>query len=98
MSKVLVIAEKPSVGRDIARVLSARRNWTEPWRAENILLPWGLGSNLVSPAVIRRHYDKKYKEWKMGISLCFRRYDIDVIRQTSKAVPGGKKRRFTGRM
>ena len=36
--KTLVIAEKPSVARDIARVLAAKKK-TERWRETSISLP-----------------------------------------------------------
>lgn len=37
--KTLVIAEKPSVARDIARVLGAAKKKTERWRETSISLP-----------------------------------------------------------
>ncbi|MFN8204527.1 MAG: DNA topoisomerase 3 [Solirubrobacteraceae bacterium] len=65
MSKTLVIAEKPSVGRDIARVLPG------PFAKDEGLLEgpehvvtWAVGHlvQLAEPD----EYDPKYKKWKMG--------------------------------
>ncbi len=38
MSKILVLAEKPSVGRDIARVLKCNKNPMVIWKGIDILL------------------------------------------------------------
>ena len=60
MSKTLVIAEKPSVGRDIARVLGCKKNINGGIEGNRYIVTWGLGHliELAAP----EHYDKKYKE------------------------------------
>lgn len=83
MSKTLVIAEKPSVGRDIARVLGCRQNIQGAIEGNRYIVTWGLG-HLVELAA-PEHYDKKYKEWKMeDLPMMPERLDIEVIRQTAK--------------
>ena len=61
--KSLVIAEKPSVARDIARVLKCGRQGSGIIEGDRYIVTWGLGHlvTLADP----EDYDKKYKEWKM---------------------------------
>ena len=61
--KSLVIAEKPSVARDIARVLKCGKNINGAIEGDRYVVTWGLGHlvTLADP----EDYDKKYKEWKM---------------------------------
>jgi DNA topoisomerase III len=64
MSKTLVIAEKPSVGRDLARVLPGTFKKEESWlEAEDYIITWAVGHlvQLAEPD----EYDPKYKRWKM---------------------------------
>ena len=41
--KELVIAEKPSVARDIARVLKCQKQLNGAMEGEKYIVPWGLG-------------------------------------------------------
>ena len=43
MGKTLVIAEKPSVGRDIARVLKCTKNGNGTLEGNQYIVTWGLG-------------------------------------------------------
>ena len=43
--KTLVIAEKPSVGRDIARVLQCTRNSQGALEGEKYIVTWGSGAS-----------------------------------------------------
>lgn len=90
MGKILVIAEKPSVGRDIARVLKCSKKLDGAIEDGKYIVTWGLGHlvTLSDP----EHYDKKYKEWKMeDLPMLPKQMDIDVIRQTSKQYQAVKK-------
>lgn len=90
MGKVLVIAEKPSVGRDIARVLKCPKKLDGALEGGKYVVTWGLGHlvTLSDP----EHYDNKYKEWKMeDLPMLPEKMDIDVIRQTSKQYQAVKK-------
>ena len=60
--KSLVLAEKPSVGRDIARVLHCPQKSDGYMEGKDYVVTWGLGHliELQDP----EGYDKKYKEWK----------------------------------
>lgn len=90
MGKILVIAEKPSVGRDIARVLKCSKKLDGAIEGSKYIVTWGLGHlvTLSDP----EHYDKKYKEWKMeDLPMLPKQMDIDVIRQTSKQYQAVKK-------
>ena len=59
--KTLVIAEKPSVGRDIARVLHCSKKGNGCLEGNQYVVTWALGHlvTLQDP----EDYDKKYKEW-----------------------------------
>lgn len=61
--KKLVIAEKPSVGRDIARVLGCRQSTKNYIEGKEYIVTWGLGHlvTLADP----EGYDKKYQSWKI---------------------------------
>ena len=90
MGKTLVIAEKPSVGRDIARVLKCPKKLDGALEGSRHVVTWGLGHlvTLSDP----EHYDKKYKEWKMeDLPMLPKQMDIDVIRQTAKQYNAVKK-------
>ena len=58
--KSLVIAEKPSVARDIARVLKCSRKINGALEGDKYIVTWALGHlvTLADP----EGYDKKYKE------------------------------------
>ena len=63
MGKVLVIAEKPSVGRDIARVLQCRGKGEGFLYNDNTIVSWAIGHlvSLWEP----EEYDDRYKKWRM---------------------------------
>ena len=81
--KSLVIAEKPSVARDIARVLKCTKNGNGCIEGDNYIVTWGLGHlvTLADP----EDYDKKYKEWKMEhLPMMPESFKLEVIKQTGK--------------
>ncbi len=64
MGKTLVIAEKPSVGRDLARVLPGPFAKHEGWlEAPDYVISWAVGHlvQLAEPD----EYDPAYKRWRM---------------------------------
>jgi DNA topoisomerase-3 len=64
MAKTLVIAEKPSVGRDLARVLPGPFAKHEGWlEAPDYVVTWAVGHlvQLAEPD----EYDPRYKRWRM---------------------------------
>ena len=64
MSKTLVIAEKPSVGQDLARVLKGPFQKKEGWlEGPEHVLTWAVGHlvQLAEPD----EYDPKFKRWRM---------------------------------
>lgn len=63
MSKTVVLAEKPSVGRDIARVLQCNKKGNGYLEGSKYIVTWALGHliTLADPEV----YDDKYKTWKL---------------------------------
>ena len=65
MSKTLVIAEKPSVGQDLARVLKGPFEKHEGWlEGPEHVITWAVGHlvQLAEPDA----YDAKYKSWRMA--------------------------------
>ena len=81
--KSLVIAEKPSVARDIARVLKCNKNMNGAIEGDRYIVTWGLGHlvTLADP----EDYDKKYKEWKMeDLPMVPDVFKLEVIGQTAK--------------
>ncbi len=61
--KSLVIAEKPSVARDIARVLHCSQKGNGILEGKDYVVTWALGHlvTLADP----EEYDKKYTKWDM---------------------------------
>ncbi len=81
--KALVLAEKPSVARDIARVLGCHKNISGAIEGERYVVTWGLGHlvTLADP----EEYDPKHKEWKMeDLPMMPQPFKLEVIRQTGK--------------
>ena len=81
--KSLVIAEKPSVARDIARVLRCQKQCDGAIEGEKYIVTWGLGHlvELADPEA----YDDKYKEWKMEhLPMMPDPFRLEVIGQTGK--------------
>lgn len=63
MMKTCILAEKPSVGRDIARVLKCSRGGNGYLEGDRYIVTWALG-HLVTLADPEQ-YDDKYKSWKL---------------------------------
>jgi len=63
MGKSIVIAEKPSVGRDIARVLNCQQKGNGFFEGPRYIVTWALGHlvTLADPEV----YDLKYQSWRL---------------------------------
>src|SRR5690348_14821088 len=64
MSKTLVLAEKPSVARDIARVLECHKKGNGFLEGNKYIVTWALGHlvGLADPEM----YDNKYKAWELN--------------------------------
>ena len=81
--KTLVIAEKPSVGRDIARVLKCGKNNQGALEGEQYIVTWALGHlvTLADP----EGYDPKYKAWNAeDLPMMPQHFKLVVIKQTHK--------------
>ena len=65
MGKILVIAEKPSVARDIAKVLKAGQKGDGCLIGEEYVVSWAIG-HLVTLAE-PEDYDEKYKKWNLSL-------------------------------
>ena len=81
--KSLVIAEKPSVGRDIARVLHCSKPSGGALEGDQYVVTWALGHlvTLADP----EEYDKKYQKWDMdSLPMMPEKMQLVVIRQSGK--------------
>ena len=76
MAKTLVLAEKPSVGKELARVLGCKRGADGYMEGERYIVTWALGHlvTLADPDV----YDKKLEKWSMD--------DLPMLPETMKLV------------
>ena len=91
--KSLVIAEKPSVGRDIARVLHCSKNIPGALEGDKYIVTWAMGHlvTLADP----EEYDKKYSKWDMEtLPMMPEKMQLVVIRQTAKQYGLVKKQLF----
>lgn len=86
MKKSLVLAEKPSVARDIARVLNCRKKGNGFIEGDKYIVTWALGHlvTLKNP----EDYGKEYRDW-----------DLDMLpiipdKMETKLIPNTKKQFF----
>ena len=88
--KRLVLAEKPSVGRDIARVLGCKKETHSYIEGNDHIVTWALG-HLVSLADPEQ-YGKEYKEWNMDVlPMMPKHWKLTVLKKTSKQFQTVKK-------
>lgn len=83
MSKILVLAEKPSVGRDLARVLNCNKKGNGYLEGDKYIVTWALGHlvTLADPEA----YDEKYKSWRIEDLPVLPKYlKLVVIKQSGK--------------
>lgn len=81
MGKILVLAEKPSVGRELARVLNCRDKGKGCLIGPQYIVTWALG-HLVTLAA-PEEYGDKYKSWKMeDLPMLPERMKLTVIQKT----------------
>ncbi|MEI5924284.1 DNA topoisomerase III [Bacillus sp. GX] len=83
MAKSVVIAEKPSVARDIARVLKCDKKGNGYLEGSKYIVTWALGHlvTLADP----ESYDVKYKKWNLeDLPMLPERLKLTIIKQTGK--------------
>lgn len=81
--KALIIAEKPSVGKDIARVMKCTKSSNGYIEGNNYVVTWAMG-HLVTLADPEK-YDSKYKSWNMNdLPIIPDKLQTVVMKQTSK--------------
>lgn len=83
MGKQLVLAEKPSVGRDIARVLNCTKQGNGYLEGKDYIVTWALGHlvTLADPEA----YDPKYKSWQLeDLPMLPKEFKLVVIPKTAK--------------
>ncbi|MDR1059738.1 MAG: DNA topoisomerase III [Clostridiales bacterium] len=83
MPKQLVLAEKPSVAREIARVLGSRQSHDGYIEGPQYIVTWALG-HLVTLAEPEA-YGSQYKEWRLeSLPMLPDRMELVVIGKTAK--------------
>ena len=83
MSKILVLAEKPSVGRELARVLNCNNKGNGYLEGAKYIVTWALGHlvTLADPEA----YDKKFAQWSMEeLPIIPAQFKLVVIKQSGK--------------
>ncbi|HEX2953756.1 MAG TPA: DNA topoisomerase III, partial [Bacillota bacterium] len=83
MGKSLVLAEKPSVGRELARVLQCNQKGAGFFGGAQYIVTWALGHlvTLADP----EHYDERYKSWRAeDLPMLPKKMELVAIRETSK--------------
>jgi len=83
MGKALVLAEKPSVAKDIARVLGCRKNGEGCMLGDRYIVTWALGHlvTLADPEI----YSKDYKTWSLEtLPMLPERFQLVVMKETSR--------------
>lgn len=80
--KSIILAEKPSVAREIARVLGVRKQHKSYFEGDKYIVTWALG-HLVE-LKMPEHYDGKYRQWKLeDLPIIPDKMGLKIIRQTS---------------
>ena len=77
MSRTLIIAEKPSVAADIARVVGASDKGAHAWEGDSHVVSWAVGHLL--EFVPPEGYDDAYKRWRLK--------DLPIIPDDFKLTP-----------
>ncbi|HWQ43245.1 MAG TPA: DNA topoisomerase III, partial [Desulfosporosinus sp.] len=83
MGKTLVLTEKPSVGREVAKILNCNQKGNGCFVGSRYIVVWALGHlvTLADP----ESYDEKYKSWKMeDLPMLPPKMDLVVMKETSK--------------
>ncbi|MFC0296637.1 DNA topoisomerase III [Geobacillus jurassicus] len=81
--KSLVLAEKPSVARDIARVLGCKQAHKQYFEGPRYIVTWALG-HLIE-LKMPEDYDRKYETWRLeDLPIIPKHMGLKVIRQTSR--------------
>ncbi|WML42963.1 DNA topoisomerase III [Neobacillus sp. PS3-40] len=80
--KSLVLAEKPSVARELARVLGCSQTHRNYIEGNQYVVTWALG-HLIE-LKMPEHYDNKYKTWRLeDLPIIPDKMGLKVIKQTS---------------
>ncbi|MCK9482509.1 MAG: DNA topoisomerase 3 [Bacteroidia bacterium] len=76
MGKTIILAEKPSVAKELAKALSVFKRFDGYYEQDNYVVTWALGhlTELAEPA----YYNPKYKRWSIN--------DLPIIPTTLKSV------------
>jgi DNA topoisomerase-3 len=81
--KSLVLAEKPSVARDLARVLGCKQMHKSHIEGPRYVVTWALG-HLVE-LKMPEDYDRRYKDWRMeDLPIIPNQMGLKIIRETSR--------------
>ncbi len=83
MGKILVLAEKPSVGRDLAKVLNCNQSGNGCLTGNKYIVTWALGHlvTLADPEA----YGEQYKTWSLEtLPMLPKKMELVVIRETAK--------------
>lgn len=83
MGKILVLAEKPSVGKELARVLGCGQRKDGYIEGNKYIVTWSLGHlvTLADP----EHYGDKYKKWDLEtLPMIPPKMELVVIKETGK--------------
>lgn len=74
MSRTLIIAEKPSVAGDIAKVVGAGKKGAHGYESDDHIVSWAVGHLL--EFVPPQEYDERFKRWRLK--------DLPIIPETFK--------------
>ena len=83
MSKILVLAEKPSVGKDIGRVLKCHKGGNGFVEGDKYVVTWALGHlvTLADPEA----YGENYKTWKIeDLPILPSKFKLVVIKESGR--------------
>lgn len=90
MSKTLIIAEKPSVAADIAKVVGAEKSGSHSYVGDDHVVSWAVGHLLeFCPP---EDYDDRYKRWRLkDLPILPDSFQLSPVRRTTKQLNAVKK-------
>jgi len=90
VGRTLIIAEKPSVAADIAKVVGAPDKGTHAWEGENHVVSWAVGHLL--EFVPPESYDEKLKRWRLkDLPILPEEFQLSPIKGSTKQLNALKK-------
>jgi len=90
VSRTLIIAEKPSVAADIAKVVGAAKKGANGWEGDEHIVSWAVGHLL--EFVPPEEYDERFKRWRLkDLPIIPEKFKLKATRGSTKQLTALKR-------